>query len=246
MANMRRFLLFFVVVLATTTLSSQHVPDTLRWPGPEQHIHTSMAGYMSIRERMMLTEINRMRSQPALYAEFAAAYLAKLEEGLLAPPPDLTLIVKKEMAPGFYVDDTLRGRRIYEDDIRSTRELIAQLRSTPPLPPLVPDPCLYRAARAHGSFLQSAGDLSHIGIGGSDIWQRISSEACFSFSSCAENLVAYRESIRQTVLDLLIDAYVPTRIHRKILLDPGFNKAVCAEAGRVGRYPSAWVMNLVR
>lgn len=205
-----------------------------------------MAGYMSIRERMMLTEINRMRSHPALYAEFAAAYLEKLEAGIQAPPDDLTLIVKKEMAPGFYVDDTLRGRRIYEDDIRSTRELISQLRVTPPLPPLIPDPCLYRAARAHGSFLQSAGDLSHIGTGGSDIWQRISSEACFSFSSCAENLVAYRESIRQTVLDLLIDAYVPTRIHRKILLDPGFNKAVCAEAGRVGRYPSAWVMNLVR
>lgn len=243
---MRCYLFVFLSLSSATSLVSQHIPDTLRWQGAEQSIHTSMAGYMSIRERMMLTEINRMRSNPGLYAEFAAAYLAKLEAGLQSPPADLTLIVKKEMAPGFYVDDTLRGRRIFEDDIRSTRELIAQLQNTPSMSPLVPDPCLYRAARAHGSFLQTAGDLSHIGTGGSDIWQRINSEACFSFSSCAENLVAYRESIRQTVLDLLIDAYVPTRIHRKILLDPGFNKAVCAEAGRVGRYPSAWVMNLVR
>jgi uncharacterized protein YkwD len=242
---MRRYLFVFLSLSCATGLRAQNVPDTLRWKGEEQSMYSSMAGYMSIRERMMLTEINRMRSNPALYAEFASVYLTQLEAGLQAPPTDLTLIVKKEMAPGFYVDDTLRGRRIFEDDIRSTRELIAQLQSIPPLPPLVPDPCLYRAARAHGSFLQSAGDLSHIGTGGSDIWQRINSEACFSFSSCAENLVAYRESIRQTVLDLLIDAYVPTRIHRKIMLDPGFNKAVCAEAGRVGRYPSAWVMNLV-
>jgi uncharacterized protein YkwD len=243
---MRLFLFLLVSASLPCVLSGQYVADTLRWQGPEQSMHTATAAYMSIRERMMLTEINRMRSNPALYADFAAAYLAQLETALQAPPADLSLIVKKEVAPGFYVDDTLRGRRMYEDDIRSTTELIAELRGMTPLPPLLPDPCLYRAARAHGTFLNRAGDLSHIGTGGSDIWQRINSEACFSFSSCAENLVAYRESIRQTVLDLLIDAYVPTRIHREILLDPGFNKAVCAEAGRVGRYPSAWVMNLVR
>lgn len=242
---MKPLLFLIATALYARSLAGQHVPDTLRWQGMEQNIHTSTADYMSIRERMMLTEINRMRSNPVLYADFALGYLQLLEAAMQSPPSDLTLIVKKEMAPGFYVDDTLRGRRIYEDDIRATRELIAQLRFTPPLPPLLPDPCLYRAAREHGAFLHMAGDLSHIGTGGTDIWQRISRDACFSFSGCAENLVAYRESIRQTVLDLLIDAYVPSRIHRGILLDPGFNKAVCAEAGRVGRYPSAWVMNLV-
>jgi uncharacterized protein YkwD len=193
----------------------------------------------------MLRELNMVRMYPKRYASFAEAYLKKLQAAAANPPANYYLVVKREVRPGVYVNDTLRGARIYEQEIRATRELIAVLQSAPALTPLQPDMCLQKVARNHGKYMSELGYLNHTGRDGSAPEERMQKAGCRTFLGAGENLAAHNQSIRQTVLDLLLDTHVPSKSHRKNILEPGFTVVAVAETGRLGRFSSGWVMDFM-
>ena len=56
-----------------------------------------------------------------------------------------------------------------------------------------------------------------------------------------ENLVGGPESVRESVIILLIDEGIPSRGHRKTLMRPDWEYVACYKIGMVGDMPNVWV-----
>jgi len=245
---MRKCLVLLMVIAGflcnSRALRAQYISDSIQWNNAETHTAVSVA-YMTEREKAMLRELNMVRMYPKRYAVFAETYLKKLHAAAANPPANYYLVVKRETRPGVYVNDTLRGARIYEQEIRAARELIGVLHAAAPLQPLQPDMCLQKVARSHGRYMAELGQLSHTGRDGTAPDERIRKAACKNFLGAGENLAAHNQSIRQTVLDFLLDTHVPSKSHRKNILEPTYTIAGIAETGRLGKFSSAWVIDFM-
>ncbi|MEZ4932675.1 MAG: LysM peptidoglycan-binding domain-containing protein [Saprospiraceae bacterium] len=104
------------------------------------------SSFMKEEEIEMIDEINLVRSNPAGYVKYIAAY-------------------KQEIAAG-------RA----SGSIATCDELISELKITPPLPILQPLECLYNAAKKHGEDQRPTGSTDHVGTDGSYPWDRVRRE----------------------------------------------------------------------
>jgi len=169
------------------------------------------ASYMSAQEIAMLDEINLVRSNPVGYITYVEQYKRDIQSG-------------KSFGSSLAVCD----------------ELIAELRRTPRLSILKPAPCLYNAAKYHGLDQKSRGSTGHDGSDGSWPWDRVK-RACSQMTDGNENLVGGPADVREAVILLLVDDGIPSRGHRKTLLNKDWVYGATYKIGKVGFMPNCWV-----
>lgn len=172
---------------------------------------SSGASFLKPVEQEMVDEINLLRSNPAGYIPYVQEYIKEIQAG-----------------------------RAFSRSTTAAYELIDELRRTGPLSILEPSECVYRAARKHGEEAVRVGSSNHVGQDGSWPWDRVRRE-CPQMKEGNENLVGGPDKIRVSMLLLLIDDGIPTRGHRKTLLEPKWRYVACYKSGQVGHMPNSWI-----
>jgi uncharacterized protein YkwD len=166
-------------------------------------------------EAQVLAEVQRLRRDPRGYAARLRAYRQRFEGKLVKVPgrPDLRT----------------------QEGVRPVNEAIAVLGRTRPLPSLKPSRGLTAAARDHARDLQRTGAVSHTGSDGSSPDRRMERHGRWE-GVVGENLSFAPVPADEVVILLLVDDGVPTRGHRKTLLDPRFGAiGVACAPHRYGR-----------
>ncbi len=166
---------------------------------------------MTKDEMSMVNEINLIRTNPAGYIMHIEKYVADLQ---------------KESGN--------------ESAIAAARELISELFRLPNLSPLQPMECIYTAAKKNGADQIRRGIADHQGSDGSMPWDRILRE-CPSLKDGNENLVGGPSDIRTAVIILLVDDGIPSRGHRRTLLQANWKYVACHKMGTIGGMPNYWV-----
>ena len=179
-----------------------------------QH-YDKQAPFLLEEERVMLDEINSVRTNPKAYVPHIERYIQTINMDA-----DFSAAYKQK-------------------ESHAARELIAELNRMSPLPALAPHLELYNVAVRHGNDIQRQSILNHVGSDGSQIWDRL--ENVPSIMGGAENLVAGAHSERESLIVLLVDSGIPNRGHRRNLLNPRWEYAAPHIIGNVGGMPNAWI-----
>jgi uncharacterized protein YkwD len=131
---------------------------------------------------------------------------------------------------------------ISHDDFIALEELIHELNTIQPLSKLKPKECIYKAARSHGADQKRRGFTGHIGTNGSSPMKRINRK-CPDMISGNENLTGGKETVRLSVIRLLIDSGIPGRGHRHNILNQSWTHVACYYNGKIGNIKNNWVQN---
>ena len=189
-------------------------------------------------EKTMLAAINALRTNPQGYLPTAEQHLQKL----------LTVPLPKQL-------NTTQTRYIYNDknekviigqdttwlepsplavedrseEIAATRELIAELTAASRLQVLQPINCLMEAAQKQGKDCELTQKLRHHNSDNSEVWDRIpllcNQQKMVYGGEC---IAGVQGNANEALLYLLLDVGIPSRKHRRIILD--------AETTYIGMY----------
>lgn len=149
-------------------------------------------------------EINVMRSDPPAYAARLRAYRALIGPDKIWRSPGNPIGVR-----------TIEGTAAVD-------EAIAALEAAPPLPLLASDTRLAAAALAHATEQSRTGAIGHVSADGTTMAARIR-QGQVIYSALAETISYGQNRPEDVVRQLLVDDNVPSRGHRKILLDARFH-----------------------
>jgi uncharacterized protein YkwD len=164
---------------------------------------TSSADFMTPAERNVVIEINLMRRDPARYAQKYLVPLRPYYQGRLLRYPGKIPIMTNE-------------------GISALEECIRELERARPVSSLSPSKGLTLAARDHTHDQGRTGSTGHSGSDGSSSINRI--DRYGKWNKCAGENISYGyNDARKIIAALLIDDGVPSRGHRKNLLDNNFN-----------------------
>jgi len=185
-------------------------------------LHTaSEAAYLTEIEKEIILEINKLRSDPARYAEEYIEPLAKkFDRKVLYYPGDNPLLTN--------------------EGISAVHECVRELKRQQPIPLIYPSPGLTKAARDHVKDQSKTGKTGHTGGDRSSMRNRVERYGTWQ-SSIAENIAYGAKTARQIVVYLLIDDGVRNRGHRKNMLNPGFKMAGVA----TGTHPEYGFMSVM-
>jgi uncharacterized protein YkwD len=156
---------------------------------------------------------------------------AARQRSLQAPRLDSGVLAELNLArtqPGAYaraLEAAWRSRASGAyDDPSAFREAVAFLRRQRPLPPLHAAPVLQGAALSHASVQGAQGGFGHVGPYGESLGDRLRRHGAFSMLM-AEDISYGYASPREVVLQLIVDAGVPSRGHRSNIFNPLFREA---------------------
>lgn len=189
--------------------------------------------YLSAKEKEMIAEINRVRTNPKAYKAIVQPYLDEAEALL------------KQDGKGtksYSIETTYRNgkptgkRKIYhyanEEEVKALQSLMEDLETMQPLNALLPSANIHKACKKHARDQTPTGDLNHLGTDGSWPSDRITKYAP-EMRSGNENLVGGKGSARYLVLLLLIDSGIEGYGHRYNMLDPDWTHVSCLEVGDI-------------
>ena len=217
---------------------------------PYDPLNTALhANYMKEKEKEMIREINLLRSDPNGYIRYIDEYEAESRnrpEKSLSGSMKYTLNFTYELIDG--VEKLKRIDTIWMDKPENESQAIESLRwdliNTKPLSILQPDEGIYKAVSFYAKDQdEHAWELKHIDSDGNWPWDRIRKYSP-EMADGNENIAArYPEpTVRQVIIQLLIDYGVPGNGHRYNLLDPRWTHVACHEAGlHEGMY--RWLQN---
>jgi uncharacterized protein YkwD len=183
---------------------------------------SGQADYMTLTELEVIMEINLLRSDPAGYARTYLEPFRKQYHGNLLRLPGRNPIATKE-------------------GIAALEECILELENSSPTTALSPCKGLTFAARDLAQDQGSTETTGHTGNDGSSMSTRIERYGRWD-GYVAENISYGFNEARHIVIALLIDDNVPSRGHRKNLLDNTFNH-VGVTIGPHHRYRAMCVMD---
>lgn len=204
-------ILFFVAACSPSTTDNKPTNT-----GKTSTSTTDADGYMTEREQQMIEEINLVRSNPEAYAKIIEQYIYELKT------------------------DRYSNASYMQEEIKTAKELIKELKTTAPMSILQPHKGLYQAAKKHGEEGKQKGELDHQGSDGLWPWDRAAKYAS-DLTESTENLVGGPETVRRSVIILLVDTGIDSRGHRKAILNPEWRYVTCYEVGQVGDMPNYWV-----
>jgi uncharacterized protein YkwD len=164
---------------------------------------TKGAVYMTETEREVVIEINMMRRDPARYAQKYLVPLRAYYQGRLFNYPGKTAMMTNE-------------------GVEALDECIRELQRAKPEPGLSPRKGLSMAAREHVRDQGPTGAIGHTGSDGSSLVTRLNRYGRWEISA-GENISYGYHDARTIVTSLLIDDGVPSRGHRKNLLNNSFS-----------------------
>jgi hypothetical protein len=207
------------------------------------------ASYMKESEKAMIREINLLRSNPKGYIVYIDEYLAvarKSPEKIGSGQMKYSLTFNYELVDG--VEKLKSIDTVWMDKPESDEEAAASLEreldTAGPLSILKPDEGIYEAVKSYARDQDAHNwSLKHIGSDGSWPWDRIRK---FSpgMQEGNENIASRfpEPTVRQIVIQLLIDTGIPGYGHRANLLDPRWTHIACYDAGlKNGMY--RWLQN---
>jgi uncharacterized protein YkwD len=110
------------------------------------------------------------------------------------------------------------------DDPAAYAEAVDFLMRQPALPPLGADSTLEDAALSHADYQGPQGGFGHEGPRGESLGERLRRHGAFA-SLMAEDISYGYANPREVVLQLIVDAGVPSRGHRANIFNPAFREA---------------------
>lgn len=204
--------------------------------------------YMSIAEREMIYEINRVRSNPKSYLQYLEPLLKdakyKLETyGKGEKNYSLTYTSSTKNGQEIKTVDTT-WHYVHVEEVKAITTLVDDLKKLKPLRILQPDSGIYKAAKKHADDQNKhKWQLMHTGSDGSSPWDRIlkfSPMMNFGNENIAGNS-RQSTTARDIVIQLLIDDGIPGYGHRYNLLDPGWTHGACK--GELYEGMHWWIQN---
>ena len=212
--------LFFIL---TFTFCFRSIPFTMEQTTGFQQQTTNKAEYLDQFENQVIIELNKVRLNPAKYAEDKLARLVHNYDGKL-----LNIDGKIPIR-------TQEGKKALLDCLRDMKQ-------AKPLPPLSPSQGLSQVAQILLKEQQRSGRIGHIGNRGSTPQSRVEKIGTWT-GELSENITYGNDSPQMVVINLLIDDGVPNRGHRKNILNPKFNEVGIA-AGSHPKYKQMCVMEM--
>jgi uncharacterized protein YkwD len=198
-------------------------PDAAHWD-IERLDTAANAGYLSPVEKDVILEMNKVRSDPAKYAELYIRPRLRYYNGSLY------------QAPGQITIQTSEGKKAVEGCVNA----LSKMRS---VEPLLPERSLFLAARDHAADQGKTGRTGH---DGSDKSTPSSRTARYGKGGYIGENIAYGSGAgREIVVDLLIDDGVPSRGHRQNIMKRDYNQTGTA-TGPHPQYGSMCVINYAR
>jgi uncharacterized protein YkwD len=167
-------------------------------------------------------------------------YMSALEK-------DVVLEMNKARSePRRYAEEYIRPQlQSYSGDAYSAAvECIDELSRAKSAEPLLPEKGLYLAARDHAADQANTGATGHTGSDGSAFSDRLSRYGKWA-GAAAENISYGKDDGRKIVLSLLIDAGVPSRGHRKNIMNSVYTHTGAA-AGTHKVYRTACVIDYAK
>lgn len=164
------------------------------------------ADYLTATERRVVLHLNMLRSDPGRYArEFIEPRIPYYRDKVYRPP----------WTPDYY------GGTLTKEGVKALREAIRDLSAAPPAGLLIPSKGLSLAARDHARDKARHGGMSHTDSAGRDLAERVEQYG-YWYKRIAENISYGRDAAVDNIVGLLIDDGVPSRGHRKSLINPDF------------------------
>ncbi|MCI0512443.1 tetratricopeptide repeat protein [candidate division KSB1 bacterium] len=182
---------------------------------PQADPPAPMAEFLSDLEQEVVAEINRLRTNPAEYADqYVAPFKIHFQGNLITEPGKVSIITHEGVA--------------------AVEECYQVLKKTAAMRALLPARGLSRAAKDHVTGQGPTGDTGHDGVDGSRMSERIARYGNWG-GGCAENISYGHNDARRIVLQLIIDDGVASRGHRKNLLNASY-RFVGVACGAHARY----------
>ncbi len=161
--------------------------------------------YLSERDKDVIFEMNKLRSDPSRYAREVLTPLRALFSGRIINWPGETPIRTQE-------------------GVRALDEAIRELNTANPLPSLMPSLGMCRAAQSHADEQARTGGLGHNGSDGSTPFTRMNRFGRWT-GTAGENIEYGSTTGARSIIALIIDDGVPGRGHRKNLFNRAFTLA---------------------
>lgn len=205
--------IFFFALLALFTAGStivegqkpkkqnSHSKKTTRTDAPVKKRTIVRIAPLTPLESEILAEINLIRIKPAEYVRILEEYRKYYQGNIYT-------------APGRKPFKTIEGLAAVDEAIKALKEVspVSELKSA----------CsTVRASRDHLADVQKSGAFSHTGSDGSLPQDRLRKYVGGQFYS-GENMIGRSGTARDIVLMMLLDDGVPSRLHRKNLLNSSF------------------------
>ncbi len=209
-------LLCFRISLAIDANSPGHSEWEIQRLNTAAEVH-----YLSLLEKEIILEINKLRSNPKRYAEKYLEPLAgHYNRKLLNYPGDQPILTN--------------------EGISALYECVVDLKNQQNLPIVSPNEGLTKAARDHVKDQSKTGHTGHQGSDRSTMRDRIERYGTWE-KRIAENIAYGGNRAQQIVIYLLIDDGVRDRGHRKNFLNPDFNMVGVA----TGSHPGYGLMSVI-
>jgi hypothetical protein len=171
-------------------------------PPPEDRAAAAEADFLTPMERDLGRALDELRRAPKGYARVLRAHRARFDG-------------KQVLAPGETVPImTIEGTAAVD-------EAIAAVSRTEALEALEVSPALSRVARAHAEALGRSGAVDHTSADGKQPHERMEAAGRLDGRS-GENIGTGYADGAMMLLSLVVDDGVPSRGHRKNLLEPDF------------------------
>ena len=196
----------------------QIVPKSVNING--QVPNPQLTGTLSREEQFFIQEINYLRSNPKLYAQFVANYLSELEAEKATFLGREEEIIKRIDAAVFVKDYLAKANA---------------------LPTLNINESLYKAAVEHGEDCKNNGKLSHWGSDGSTTWQRLQRKSTTIIDG-DQYLISDVEDVRESIIKILVDDAIYHRDRDNILLRADWTDCAANSVGDVGIKEHCWVI----
>lgn len=204
---------------------------------------------MTVAEREMIYEVNRLRSDPASYLQYIDPLLKEAQKhvrlyGKGEKNYSLTFTRTVENGKEVKTIDTT-WNFYFEEELKALTSLAAELRTLKPVSVLQPDSGIYLASCKHAADQnQNDWKLMHTGTDGSSPQDRVK-----KFSPAmqygGENIAGSTGNdvtVRDIVLQLLIDSGIPGYGHRRTLLNPKWTHIAC-KGQYVNNLWNWWIQN---
>lgn len=188
--------------LQVTTAEHRTIPASSAYRTRNTTATANNADTMNRMEQAVIAEINLVRKNPARYAQLYLAPLRSRYDGNVVRFPGGSAIMTNE-------------------GVSALDECISDLQRAQPAPPLSPRRELALAARDHVRDQGRNGSIGHDGSDGSSTFARINRYGRWMYSA-GENISYGYHDARSIVAALLIDDGMPSRGHRKNLLNNSF------------------------
>jgi uncharacterized protein YkwD len=198
--GMNRWVVNVVICgLLVGMFAAAHAKDT--W-NKELFDTARRVNYLSATEKEVVFEINKLRAAPGRYADFYLVPKRGNYSGKLYKRPGQVDIMTAE-------------------GVRALEECISQLKKLKSSNPLLPSPGLSRAAKDHASDQAETGGIGHTGKDGSSAENRMNRYGRWA-GMAGENISYGHDKAQEIVFQMLVDDGVPSRGHRRSLMQSAF------------------------